>query len=240
MENDARPKVLFPCPACGAPHVLGPDTHTFQCRACLHVTRFFYCRGCRTTFPTQHDPAEAWGMDGPDTVTCGGCGVVTRTRSLRAGRLVGARSDWSTTKKFYARFGIDFEGVVQFVGRRVLFGEILSSSGIKGLEDGWVMVSFDRDALYIHAGDGYEVPDSQIRLIEIAGRKEILETPPRDVVATLVADTLALKPTSASESILALAWGEGSLVIVNHSLRPDELSHVLEDYVARVPRRPMI
>jgi hypothetical protein len=165
---------------------------------------------------------------------------VTRTRSLRAGRLVGARSDWSTTKKFYARFGIDFEGVVQFVGRRVLFGEILSSSGIKGLEDGWVMVSFDRDALYIHAGDGYEVPDSQIRLIEIAGRKEILETPPRDVVATLVADTLALKPTSASESILALAWGEGSLVIVNHSLRPDELSHVLEDYVARVPRRPMI
>jgi len=203
---------------------------------CLHVTRFFYCRGCKVTFPTQHDPTEAWGKDGPDTVTCGGCGVVTRTRSLRAGRLVGARSDWSTTKKFYARFGMDFEDVVQFVGRRVIFGEVLSSSGIEGLKIGWVMVSFDRDAIYIHSGDGCEVPHHQIRLIEIARRKEILEMPPRDVVATLVADTLALKLASASESILALAWGEGSLVIVNHSLRPDELSHALEDHLSRLPR----
>jgi hypothetical protein len=82
------------------------------------------------------------------------------------------------------------------------------------------------------------VPHHQIRLIEIARRKEILEMPPRDVVATLVADTLALKPASASESILALAWGEGSLVIVNHSLRPDELSHALEDHLSRLPRSP--
>jgi hypothetical protein len=177
-------------------------------------------------------------MTGPDTVRCGGCGYVTRTRALRAGRLVGARADWSTAKKFYARFGIDFEGVVQFVGRRVLFGEVLSSSGVEGLELGWVMVSFDRDAMYIHAGDGDEVPYEQIRLIEIAGRKEILETPPRDVVATLVATTLALKPASPSESILAVAWGTGSLVIVNRSLRPKEVSHVLEDYLSRLPQSP--
>ena len=120
--------------------MLGPDTHTFQCRVCLHVTRFFYCRGCKATFPTQHDPAGEWGSDGPDTVRCGGCGYVTRTRALRAGRLVGAKSDWSTTKKFYARFGINFEDAVQFAGRRVLFGEILSSSGIQGVDVGWVMV----------------------------------------------------------------------------------------------------
>jgi hypothetical protein len=235
VESDARPKVLFPCPACGAPHVLGPDTHVFQCRVCEHVTRFFYCRGCKATFPTQHDPAGEWGTKGPDSVRCGGCGYQTKTRALRAGRLVAARADWSGTKKFYGNFAVNFDDVVRFAGRRVIFGEVLSTSGIDGLEVRGLMVSFDRDALYVHVGEGYEVPYERIRLIEIASREQILDTPPRDVVATLVARTLAETPVSPSESVLAVGWVDGSFVLLNRHLRREELALVLEDFTSKVP-----
>lgn len=231
-------KVLCPCPACGAPHVLGPDTHLFQCRVCGHVTRFFYCRGCKATFPTQHDPADEFEMEGPELVRCGGCGFVARTRAYRQGRVSGARADWGATKKFYARFDLDFNDVVRYEGRRVLFGQVLSTSEIKGLHEKMMMVSFDRDALFIHVGDGYQIPYERIRLIEIASRTEIEQTPPRDVVATLVAGELSTLEPSPSESVLAVAWPEGSFVILNRSLRPEELSYALEAFIERVPPNP--
>lgn len=233
-------KVLFPCPACGAPHVLGRDTHRFQCRVCGHVTRFFYCRGCRTTFPTQHDPSDESRLDGPDVVRCGGCGYVTKTRAYRPGRVIGARADWGATKAFYARFDLDFNAVVRFEGRRVFFGQVLSTSGLKGLEAKVMMVSFDRDALFVHVGEGYQVPYEQIRLIEVASRNEIEQTPPRDLVATLVAGELSRFEPSPSESVLAVAWPEGSFVILNRSLRPEEFTQAIEAFIERVPPNPPV
>ncbi len=162
-----------------------------------------------------------------------GCGAISKARALRPGRLIAARSDWAPVKRFYARFGVDFEGVVRFSGRRVIFGEVLSLSGLDGV-DRMIMVSFDRDALYVHAGQGYEVPYDRIRWLEIAGRDDVLATPPHDIVATLVADVLATKEASPSESVLAVAWEDGSFVALNRALQPEEMALVLESYVARV------
>jgi hypothetical protein len=115
----------------------------------------------------------------------------------------------------------------------VIFGEILLTS-LPDLQRGVIMVSFDRDALYIHDGDGHELPYERIRLIEIASRNDVLASPPRDIVAVLAADALATKLTSPSESILAVAWDDGSFIILNRGLRPDELAHALERYTSRL------
>ena len=209
---------------------------------CGHVTRFFQCKSCRTTFGTQHDPSggdapegEAWS--GPEEVRCLGCGWVTRSRALRPGRLLGARADWVPLKRFYEGFGVDFHDAVQFEGRRVIFGEVLSASGLDGAR-GIIMVSFDRDALYVHHGRGYEVPYDEVRWLEIIGRDGVLEAPSRDIVSTLVADVLATKEPWPSESVLAVAWEEGAFVVLNRSLRPEELANALEAVVARVNRGP--
>jgi hypothetical protein len=97
-----------------------------------------------------------------------------------------------------------------------------------------IMVSFDRDALYVFVDDGFEVPYEKVHLIEILSRDDVLAIPSRDIVATLAADTLALKSVSPSESILAVAWEDGSFVVLNRALRPREMAHVLEGYSSRV------
>ncbi len=163
-----------------------------------------------------------------------GCGNVSKTRALRPGRLIGARSDWAPVKSFYARFGIDFEGVVQYSGRRVSFGEVLSSSGLDGV-GGIIIGSFDRDALYVHVGRGYEVPYDEVRWLEIIGRDGVLAAPSRNIVSTVVADVLATKEVWPSESVLAIAREDGAFVALNRALRPDELANALESYVERVP-----
>jgi hypothetical protein len=203
------------------------------------VTRFYLCKTCRTTFPSQYDPSperllEDQPYNGPDIATCGGCNVTSKIRAFRPGRLIGSPSDWGPLKISYARFGVDFEDTVQFSGRRVIFGDVLVTSGLNDRDRGIIMVSFDRDALYVFAGDGFEVPYERVHLIEVLSREEVLATPARDIVATLVADKLALKSVSPSESILAVAWEEGSFVVLNRALRPVEMTHVLEDYSSRV------
>jgi hypothetical protein len=232
-------RVLFPCPACGAPHVLGENTHQFICRVCDHVTEFYQCRGCRTTFASQYEPkaqeiVEGKTSGGPSLRRCGGCGNTIRTRALRPGRVSGASADWGPTKKFYESFGLDFNEVVQFKGRRVIFGEVLLTTGLGKLDRGLFMVSFDQEAMFIHQGDGHKVPYEKIRLLEILSRDEVTATPPRDIVATLASDSLATKPVSESESVLAVAWEDGSFVVLNRMLRPEELAIVLEAYTSRV------
>jgi hypothetical protein len=170
-------------------------------------------------------------LSGSDTVSCFACGAQWKMHRIKPGRLSGARADWAFAKKFYARFNLDFEEVVRYSERRVLFGQVLVSSGLKKLDDTVIMISFDRDALYIHDGDGYVIPYEKIRLMEIVGRDEVLAIPPRDIVATLAADALAKKFISPSESILAVAWEEGSFVILIRTLRPQELTVVLEPYL---------
>ncbi len=240
-EATAR-KILFPCPACGASHVLGENTHRFSCRVCGHVTRFFRCKGCRGTFAAQHDPAldneDDSVPEGPPEIRCSLCRLQTKARAQRPGRLIAAHAEWGPLKKFYANFKVDFDDAVRFAGRRVIYGEILVTTGLDGLRAGMVMISFDRDALYVHAGEGYEIPYERIRLIQILTRDEVVATPPRDIVATLVADDLLTKVVTPSESVLAVAWGEGSFVILNHSLRREELEHVLEAYISQVPKDP--
>jgi hypothetical protein len=236
-------KVIFPCPACGAPHVLSENTHQFICRVCDHVTEFFQCRGCRTTFPSQYEPkaqeiVEGKASGGPSLRVCGGCGNTSKTRALRPGRVIAARSDWGPTKKFYERYGLDFNEVVQFTGRRVIFGEVLLTTGLGKLDRGLIMIAFDQDAMYIHEEDGFEVPYDKIRLIEIVSRDEVVATPPRDVVATLAAGNLATKPVTESESVLAVAWEEGSFVVLNRALRPEELTVALDAYTSRVLEGP--
>jgi hypothetical protein len=166
--------------------------------------------------------------------TCGGCNVPARIRALRPGRLIGSRSDWGPLKTFYDRFGVDFEDAVQFSGRRVIFGDVLVTSGLNERDRGIIMISFDRDALYVFVDDGVEVPYEKVHLIEILSREHVLATPSRDIVATLAADKLALKNVSPSESILAVAWEDGSFVVLNRALRPEEMAHVLEGYSSRV------
>jgi hypothetical protein len=170
--------------------------------------------------------------------TCGGCNVTSKIRALRLGRLSGSRSDWAPLKTFYDRFGVDFEDTVQFSGRRVIFGDVLVTSGLNDRDRGIIMVSFDRVALHVFVDDGFEVPYEKVRLIEILSREEVLATPSRDIVATLAADKLALKKVSSSESILAVAWEEGSFVVLNRALRPKEMAHVLEDYSSKVRPGP--
>jgi Flp pilus assembly protein CpaB len=65
-----------------------------------------------------------------------------------------------------------------------------------------------------------------------------MSTPPRDVVATLAAGNLATKPVTASESVLAVAWEDGSFVILNRALRPEELAVALKAYTSRVLEGP--
>jgi hypothetical protein len=238
-ESDER-NVLFPCPACGSPHILGEDTNHFQCRVCSHTTEFFLCRRCRVTFASQYQSSK--DLEGgeassgrPEWLECAGCGVVARIRAFRPGRLSGARADWAPTKRFYDRFGVDFTDAVQFSGRRVIFGEILLTTSLPDLERGVIMVSFDQDALHIHDGDGHQISYDRVRLIEIVGRDEVLASPPRDLVAVLAANALAAKPVSPSESILAVAWEDGSFIILNRGLRPEELAHALERYTSRLP-----
>jgi hypothetical protein len=236
-------KVLFGCPACGAPHVLGPDTHEFPCRVCAHVTRFYACKTCRTTFPSQYDPMpegadEASRSDGPDLITCGGCNVTSKVRALRRGRLIASRADWGPLKTFYARFGLDFADTVQFSGRRVIFGDVLLTSGLNDLDQGLIMVSFDRHALYVFTGDGFEVPYGKVRLFEILSREEVLAIPSRDLVASLAADALSMKKVTPSESIIAVAWDEGSFVVLNRALRPKEMAYALADYVTKARPGP--
>ncbi|MFY9783964.1 MAG: hypothetical protein WAK12_10590 [Acidimicrobiales bacterium] len=175
---------------------------------------------------------------GPDDIQCSTCGNWTKIRRAKPGRLIGVPADWNSVKKFYARFNLNFEDAVRYSDRRVLYGQVLVSSGLNELDGRVILISFDQDALYIHDGDGYEIPYEQIRFLEIVSRDEVFAVPPRDIVAALAADALAAKFVSPSESILAVGWRDGSFVVLIRSLRPEELVVVLEPYISRVPGAP--
>ncbi len=89
--------VLFPCPACGASHVLDRDTHVVRCRVWGHVIRFYQCKACRTTFSGQYGPSPEGSLgdhyaQGPDRATEhleGSPATVPRALSLERDREVG-------------------------------------------------------------------------------------------------------------------------------------------------------